>query len=241
MSLSVAPTQSRVRVALRAFLLSILPDGIEVVEGQDNRVPEPKASDFVIMTVIRRQRLATNIDTYADARFIGSIAGDTMTVDEVDFGAIVIGRYVFGTGVADGTQVTALGNGTGGPGTYKVAPSQDVSQRVLADGVQNIMQPTMIVFQIDIHGPASADNAQTISTLLRDDYGVRAFAALDPLVVPLHADDPKQMPFINGENQYEDRWIVEACLQADGSVEVPQQFADTAVVGVINVDASYPP
>jgi len=240
-NLTVAPAQSRVQVALRSFLLSILPDGTEVIEGQDNRVPEPETNDFVIITAIRRERIETNIDTYADARFVGSIVGDTMTVDEVDFGAIVIGRYVFGTGVAPGTQVIALGNGSGGPGTYIVSPSQDLSQRVMADGVQNILQPTKLVFQLDIHGPASADNAQTISTLFRDAYAVSAFAALDDLVVPLHADDPRQMAFINGENQYEDRWIVEACLQVDAAVGVPQQFADTAVVGVINVDASYPP
>lgn len=241
MTFTVAPTQSNIQVVLRSFLLSILPADIEVIEGQDNRVPEPKAADFVVMTPIRRERLETNIDTFSDARFIGSIAGDTMTVDEVDYGAIVLGRYVFGTGVADGTRVIDLGNGTGGPGTYKVAPAQTVSQRVLADGIQAILQPTKVVMQIDIHGSNSADTAQIISTLLRDDYAVRAFAAIDPAVIPLYADDPRQMPFINAENQYEDRWIVEACLQANATIDMPQQFADTAVVGLINVDASYPP
>lgn len=52
--------------ALRAFLLSVLPAGVEVVRAQDNRVPQPLAADFVVMTIIGRGRLATNTVTYSD-------------------------------------------------------------------------------------------------------------------------------------------------------------------------------
>lgn len=52
--------------ALRAFLLSVLPTGVEVVRAQDNLVPQPAGSDFVVMTIIGRARLATNQVTYAD-------------------------------------------------------------------------------------------------------------------------------------------------------------------------------
>ena len=52
--------------ALRAFLLSVLPAGVEVVRAQDNQVPQPLAADFVVMTILGRGRLATNVVTYDD-------------------------------------------------------------------------------------------------------------------------------------------------------------------------------
>jgi hypothetical protein len=41
-------------------------NGVPVVAGQVNRVAEPQQGDFVTMTTLRRVRLETNIDTYAD-------------------------------------------------------------------------------------------------------------------------------------------------------------------------------
>ena len=69
------------------------------------------------------------------------------------------------------------------------------------------------------------------------------FAALSPPlngVVPLYADDPRQMPFINAESQYEWRWVLEAKLQVNQAVQIPQQFADSAVVDAISVEAEFP-
>jgi hypothetical protein len=43
-------------------------------------------------------------------------------------GAIAVGQTVSGTGVTS-TKITALGTGTGGPGTYTVATSQNVVSR----------------------------------------------------------------------------------------------------------------
>jgi hypothetical protein len=85
--------------------------------------------------------------------------------------------------------------------------------------------------------------AQTVSTLMRDAFAVEQFAAQEPNygVVPLLADDPRQRPFINAEQQVEWRWSVEAMLQANQVLSVPQQFADSASVDLVSVDAAYPP
>src|SRR5262245_9096734 len=61
--LTLAPAQSDIQTALREFLVAILPDGVEVIEGEDNNVGEPASADFVSMTVMRRPRLGTNVDT----------------------------------------------------------------------------------------------------------------------------------------------------------------------------------
>lgn len=217
--------------------------GIVVVRGQANRVPEVAAPDFMVMTATRRQRLATNFDDVLDCKFVASISGDQLSVTAVDQGALKVGSRLFGPNLTAGTIITAFtGAATGGIGIYLVAPSQTVASQVMSAGTQNMAQTTELNIQIDVHGPNGADNAQRLSTLMRDDYGVQAFAAVSDSVSPLYADDPRQIPFINGEDQYEDRWIVEACLQVEDVVmDVPQEFADSVVVGLKEVDTTYPP
>ena len=49
----------------------------------------------------------------------GGASSSTLTVTAVGFGApIVVGMYLDGTSVTDGTYITAFGTGTGGTGTY---------------------------------------------------------------------------------------------------------------------------
>lgn len=74
MSVSISIIGDDIHTALRTFLLSILPAGIEVVQGQDNQVSMP-VGDFVVMTDVRKIRLSTNIDSYDD---IGSNPGSKL-------------------------------------------------------------------------------------------------------------------------------------------------------------------
>lgn len=248
----ISPTQSNVQRALREFLLAVLPttggDGepVEVISAVQNRVPEPKGTDFVVMSVTRFARLRTNVDGDEDVRFTGSIAGLAMTVTDVSFGTIRVGATVFGVGVTPGTRVTALGTGTGGVGTYATSPSQTVASGVLSTGEKTAEQGAEVTVQLDFHsrGLEAADMAQVASTLLRDAYGVDFFAALAPPlngVVPLYADDPRQAPFTNEAQQVEWRWVLEAKLQVDQVVLVPQQYADAVSVVARSVEAEFPP
>lgn len=242
MTINVTPTQDGTLTILKAFLDGIVRSGTSVIDGQDNRVPEPSNTDFVVMTPTRRRRLATNVDDFVDVRFIASIAGTVMTVTTVDFGTLEVGSVIFGVDVTTGTKITALGTGTGGVGTYSVTPSQVITSEVMAAGVWNVLQPTELTFQLDVHGPNSSENSQTISTLFRSDYAAQIFKDADPTTQPLYADDPRQLPFINGEQQYENRWSIDVMIQANETVnDIPQQFADSVLVGLIDVDAVYPP
>lgn len=216
--------------------------GVPVIAGQDNRVPEPKAGDFVVVTAMRRSRMATNIFSSRDAVFTGAIVATLLTVSAVLAGAISVGGYLYGTGVTAGTYVTVQLSGTpGGVGTYSVSPSQTVTSRPISAGADRVVQPTELTYQLDVHGPNSADNAQKVAMLFRDDYAVKFFDAYGIEVAPLHADDPKQIPFINAEDQFETRWIIEAALQVNQAMTPSQQFADAVDVDVENVDAAYPP
>ena len=230
------PTDSQIFTALRTFLLGVLPPGVDVLQAQANRVPEPAGTDFVLMTPLRRERLETNVDSYADVLFTASIAGTVLTVTGVNFGTIQIGATVYGTGLANGTT-TIVGqlSGTGGVGTYSVSLSQISGSQFMAAGLANLMQPTEITIQLDVHGPNSANNVQVISTTFRDDYAVQQFATYGVDVTPFYADDPKQIPFINESQQYENRWVVEACLQANITVSVSAQFASIVSVTLVEL------
>lgn len=240
MTITVSITDDQINTALRTFLIAVCQAPFEAVVGQENVVPEPATPDFAIYTAIRRSRLGTNLDSGADCRFVASISGTTMAVTEVDYGTIKQGATVFGVNVAAGTTVQSGPSG-GGAGSYTVTPSQTVAAAVMASGAMDYTAQTEAVVQIDVHGPNSAQNAQVISTLLRDDYGVQLFAQSGFDVTPIHADEPKQIPFINGEKQWEDRYVIEAHLQINPVVEAPQQYAETVTVGLIDVDAKYPP
>lgn len=239
---SVTPTQSTINTRLRSVLVGFLPAGVDVILGQVNRVAEPSGADFVIFWPTARRRISTNLDVKLDALFTGSIAATVLTIASVTAGAAVLGMPIYAAaGMASGTTITAFGTGTGGVGTYTVSPTQTFALGVISGGSQSVTQSVEVTIQIDVHGPSSAENAQAITTLLRDGYAVDAFLALGADVMTLHADDPKQIPFINGEQQYETRWVIEAKLQANQVLSIPQQYAGALAVGIVEVEATYPP
>lgn len=249
---ALAPTQSDVLTSLRAFLLDVLPSGTEVITGQPNRVPEPKSPNFVIMTPIRIERLGTNRSTGFDVRFTGSIAGDVLTVTSVaidprtglQHGSIMTGRFLYGVDVEEGTKILSQLSGTpGGAGTYQLSAAQTLASETLAAGYWQYMQPAKATVQLDFHsaGLTSSDAAMTVSTLFRSEYGTRFFSGLGPDVTPLYADDQGQQPFINDQQQYEYRWVLDACMQVNDIAQVGQQFMDAVNIGLIEVDSHYPP
>ena len=61
----------------------------------------------------------------------GSVSSTTLTITSVGFGApIVVGMYVDGAGVTDGTYITAFGTGTGGTGTYTLNQAINIANTV---------------------------------------------------------------------------------------------------------------
>lgn len=245
MTISLSPSQSDIQIVLRSFLISILPAGVEVIEGQDNRVPEPEGTEFVVMTPIGRPRMGTNFDEAKDCAFIASISAAVMDVTEMLLGSIALGNTLFGPGVTAGTSILSQASGPpGGIGTYNLSQTQTVASEKMACGSADLTQSTQITIQLDVHSADvkdASDMAQIISTCLRDEMATRAFHALNPAVSPLYADDPKQMPFQNAEQQWETRWVVDAQLQANQTVSgVPQEFADQVTPELICVEATFP-
>jgi hypothetical protein len=97
---------------------------------------------------------------------------------------------------------------------------------------------TLAMFQLDLHGPISGDIAQMIATLTRDQYGYERLVPLG--FAPLYATDADQLPFITGENQYENRWTMRVALQTNPIVSTPQDFAATVEVEITPIGDANP-
>jgi hypothetical protein len=104
-------------------------------------------------------------------------------------------------------------------------------------GAKIVMSPKYAM-QLDFYGPASQSWAAMTQALFRDEY---ATDQMPSNIQPLYADDPMQMPLIDGEAQYEQRWKVTAYMQYNPQITVPQNFGDTFPIGVNSVDVVAPP
>lgn len=105
----------------------------------------------------------------------------------------------------------------------------------------NIMTSFEARIQIDVHGPSSGDTATIIAALWRSPYACDQFTASGSAIQPLYCEEPRQIAFEDEAQQVEERWIVDAAMQINPNILLSQDFANTLTIGLIDVDASYPP
>lgn len=145
-------------------------------------------------------------------------------------------------GIGNGVPMPAGGEGFVAMTANLLSPhrtpqtSWDISNP--SPGAIAIEQGTVIRLQLDCYGPQSGDWAIMLCAILRDEYGAKF---IGPHVFPLYADDPIQAALVNGEEQYEQRWIVGARLQYNPVITTPMQFADRLNVNLIEVDERVKP
>ncbi len=100
-----------------------------------------------------------------------------------------------------------------------------------------IEQAVKIAVKLDCYGADAFDWANTLATLMRDEYAVTALA---PTLAPLYVDDPRYIALTDGEAQYEKRFIVMSYFQYNPVISTPMQFMDAAEADLINVQERYP-
>lgn len=112
--------------------------------------------------------------------------------------------------------------------------------QVIYDGnveTQSTSVPMQWSVGVDCYGPLSQDWAVTLAALFRTSYACEQM----PTLSPLYAGDANQFPLVDGEAQYEQRWRFEAVMQYTPVVSLAQQSAIELNLGVVSVDAAYPP
>lgn len=114
----------------------------------------------------------------------------------------------------------------------------NVTQYTPAAGTKSVQVSTQYDVQLDFYGPLSQSWAMQTQALFRDEFAIDLMPAN---IQPLYADDPVQLPLIDGEMQYEQRWKVKASVQYNPIVTVSQDFANTLAVILAEVDATFPP
>lgn len=249
-SATISFTESAAFAALGQFITQItgLASG-QVIQGQGNLTPEPPLPDFVVMTSLRQERLSTNATTYFDNVLTGSITGTVLTVATapqlqgagLQPGMLLIDSVWPTMNIAPNTVLGTQISGTpGGVGTYNVSPSQTLTLETLYAGLETDFVAVKWTVQLDIHGPNSGNNTRIIDTLFRSEYGVDFFdSATSWQCEPLYCSEARQIGFVNGENQWEERYVMDACLQINPIIGVPAQFFDQIEVQTIEAYPLY--
>jgi hypothetical protein len=109
----------------------------------------------------------------------------------------------------------------------------------------SIEEGVELVVQIDCYSPAGAytvggeDWANLLSATLRDEYGYDALIGSG--LAPLYADEARMIPITDGEDQYEERWSLDAHFQFNPVTTIPQQYANVLDLTLIDVPVPGPP
>lgn len=121
---------------------------------------------------------------------------------------------------------------------YSVQLATPVS--AYTDTEQTVTQSTQWAVQVDCYGDGAAETARVLSMILRTGNAYDTMVGDGFDVAPLYADDPKQLPFDTGNEQFTERWTFTAVLQYNPVINIPIQTANTVEVGLLNVDVNDP-
>lgn len=119
-------------------------------------------------------------------------------------------------------------------------PSINISDPLVQPQSESITMPTEFAIQLDAFGPTAGDIMQMLYQTIQSPNAFDFFNTYSIQgVAPIYADAPNQAPFVDGEAEYEVRWIMRLRLQYNPTLTTAVQTASQAVVGIINVEATY--
>lgn len=103
---------------------------------------------------------------------------------------------------------------------------------------KTILTPMRFEVQLDFYGPTAQQWAAETVALFRDEYATEIFPAN---IQPLYADDPVQLPLVDGEDQYTQRWRLAGSLQYNPILLTTQQSMLAVEVIPTPIDQTFPP
>jgi len=106
--------------------------------------------------------------------------------------------------------------------------------------LQNVERSTTYCYQVDCYGPLAADWANTFAIAWRSLWGCDNNPA-PTVFTPLYADEPVQLNFANGEQMYEQRFMIKLYAQVNTVVGLPQDFFTNVPPTTLIVADDLPP
>lgn len=89
--------------------------------------------------------------------------------------------------------------------------------------------------QVDIYGDNSNDRSAELETVFASSYGYDTINSINEKLAPLYSSTPINMPMINAEDQYQDRYMLTLTLQAHITVILSQDYFDKVDLSIKQV------
>ncbi|WP_432784680.1 hypothetical protein AAEX37_01957 [Oligella sp. MSHR50489EDL] len=83
-----------------------------------------------------------------------------------------------------------------------------------------VQQAREATVQLDFYGSLAQTRSQKIALLWKTSYSLRELKKC----APLYTKEPRRIPIVNEQNNYEDRWSLDCLLQYDPEVEHEQDY-----------------
>jgi len=237
MSAAISVLESDVCKGVRAFLLRILGGSQFTANVADDSVTySGLVGELAVNQKVRGDGIPSDAvissigtaSTFKLSESVGTISNVVMTsgVEVVQQLDNRVAMPLPGFAMISGTRKAKLSTG---------AVSEDDTA-----GEEDHEASIDLVLQIDFFGPQADDwavvFAQTFASVwscdFLKDYGIQ----------PLYCDEPRQVPMVTGEAQYEHRWLTMAHVQYKPVVSLPQEHfdaVDESGLSIISVDATY--
>ena len=94
-------------------------------------------------------------------------------------------------------------------------------------------RPTDFPIQVDTYGAAAGDWADVIATMWASPLAIAFLASYG--LVPLWADDPVELSIVNGEAQYEQRWVTVLHMQLNPAMAAPMTFLTAPQITILDI------
>lgn len=247
MPASLPPVTAATTTALRAFLLAVLPPETPVLLARQNRMAAPNGP-FALMTMLLHQRIATSATRYtATSRIILHQQDVTVQVSLFGPGA-ADNTQVLGALFQNGWAAeffTAFARNPPSPGSVIPGPACvspfpppppaccPATQSVAPSATPSAVPPAFVM-QASAP-PIGASSSQSSCQSSYQSAGCssapsagQSVSGSPPRIAPLYAGPARQIPFVNGERQYEEQWQIDLHLQASFVLTLPQPMASAA-------------
>lgn len=119
----------------------------------------------------------------------------------------------------------------------KVRQNQIQKTYDAANGLVLVERHTIYSYQVDAYGPNGPDWADIITIAWRSMWACDQLEGQS--ITPLYADEPQQLNFPNGENQFEQRFSGRLFAQVNQVVALPQDFFTGPTPVQLQIPADY--